>query len=103
MIERKIEICILIMLCLSINQCNLNNKADLVVIHLENGWGYELNNHGKTIIHQEIIPVIEGSSPFLSRKDSRKTGKLALHKLNEGKIPVITSQELDSLGIVYPL
>jgi hypothetical protein len=82
--------------------CQVNNKVDYRVIRVGNGWGYELYNDKKVIIHQEIIPVIEGNSPFLSRKDARKTGKLALQKLYKGRIPLITRQELDSLGIVHP-
>jgi hypothetical protein len=69
---------------------------------VDKGWGYELYKGEKIIIHQEIIPVIEGENPFLSRKDARKTGRLALQKIYKGKIPVITRQDLDSLKIVYP-
>ena len=72
------------------------------MIHVENGWGYELYSREKVFIHQEIVPVIEGENPFLSRKDARKTGKLALQKMNNGKLPVVTRKDLDSLKIVYP-
>jgi hypothetical protein len=85
-----------------LTQCQVNNKFDCRVIKVENGWGYELFSKNKIIIHQEIIPVVEGNSPFLSRSDARKTGKLALYKLSTGKIPMITSRDLDSLGIAYP-
>lgn len=85
-----------------LTQCQVKSKIDYRVIRVENGWGYELFNEEKIIIHQEIIPVIEGNSPFLSRIDAKKTGKLALYKLSTGNIPVITRRDLDSLGINYP-
>jgi Domain of unknown function (DUF4907) len=83
-------------------QCQVNNKIDYRVIQVKNGWGYELFREDRIIIHQEIIPAIEGNSPFLSRSDARKTGELALYKLSTGKLPVITRQDLDSLEIAYP-
>jgi hypothetical protein len=95
-------IVIISILFLILTQCQVNNKFDYRVIKVENGWGYELFSKDKIIIHQEIIPVIEGNSPFLSRSDARKTGKLALYKLSTGKIPMITRRDLDSLGIAYP-
>jgi hypothetical protein len=101
-INIKIGIGIITVLFLSLMYCQVNNKVDYRVIRVGNGWGYELYNDKKVIIHQEIIPVIEGNSPFLSRKDARKTGKLVLQKLYKGRIPLITRQELDSLGIVHP-
>lgn len=102
MINKKIGIGILAVLFLSLTDCQGNNKYNCRVIRVENGWGYELYNQRKIIVHQEIIPVIEGNSPFLSRKDARKTGKLALQKLYKGRLPVITRQDLDSLKILYP-
>jgi hypothetical protein len=95
-------IAIITILFLILTQCQVNNKFDYRVIKVENGWGYELFSNDKIIIHQEIIPVIEGNSPFLSRSDARKTGELALYKLSTGKIPMITRRDLDSLGIAYP-
>lgn len=99
-ISNKIGIIAVLLLC--ITHCQGNERINCRVIRVENGWGYELYNGEKIIIHQEVIPVIEGNSPFLSRKDARKTGKLALQKLYKGIIPAITRQDLDSLKIVYP-
>ena len=98
----RIGIGIITVLFLSMTDCQHNQKVNCRVIRVENGWGYELYSSEKVIIHQEIIPVIEGENPFLSRKDARKTGKLALRKMNKGKLPVITEKDLDSLKIVYP-
>ncbi len=95
-------IVIINILFLILTQCQVNNKIDYRVIRVEKGWGYELFSKDRIIIHQENIPVIEGNSPFLSRHDARKTGKLTLYKLSTGKIPAITRQDLDSLGIAYP-
>jgi len=89
-------------LLLILTHCKVDSSVDYRVIRVEKGWGYELYNGQKIIIHQEIIPVIERNSPFLSRSDARKTGKLALQKLSSGKIPSITKRDLDSLRIAYP-
>ena len=102
MINKKIRIGIIAVLFLSLTHCQVDNKVNYRVIRVENGWGYELYNQERIVIHQETIPVIEGNNPFLSRKDARKTGKLALQKLYKGRIPVITRQDLDSLKILYP-
>jgi hypothetical protein len=95
-------IIIINILLLVLTYCQTGDKIDCRVIRVDNGWGYELFSAEKVIIHQEIIPVVQGNSPFLSRGDARKTGKLALKKLSSGKIPSITKQDLDSLGITYP-
>jgi hypothetical protein len=102
-INKKIGIGITAVIFLFLTHCQADNKVHCRVIHIENGWGYELYSREKVIIHQEIIPVIEGENPFISRKDARKTGKLVLQKLYDGRIPVITKQDLDSLQIVYPV
>ena len=102
MIKTFPVIALINILFLILTHCQVNNKADCRVIRVKDGWGYELLSKDRIIIHQEVIPVIEGNSPFLSRGDARKTGKLALYKLSTGKIPMITRRDLDSLGISYP-
>jgi hypothetical protein len=65
-----------------------------------NGWGYEIVYKKKVTIHQEFIPCITGNTPFASKNDAEKTAKLVIQKLEEGKIPSITMQDLEELKII---
>ena len=68
----------------------------------ENGWGYNILNHKKVIIKQDIIPAVQRLIPFQSEADARKTAYLVIYKLNHKKLPTITISELDSLHIFVP-
>lgn len=68
----------------------------------ELGWGYQILNNDKPYINQPHIPAIEGMKGFNTEEDALETAELVLFKLNNNIVPPsITSQELDSLGVVY--
>jgi hypothetical protein len=71
------------------------------VIRVAGGWGYELYDGNRILIHQEIIPALPGNRSFSSREDARKTGQLVLRKIKNGQLPVITVEELEELNVSY--
>lgn len=66
------------------------------------GFGYDLLNTGKIMIHQPHIPAISGNKGFASKRDAEATGKLMLMKIQKGIMPpTISIEELDSLRIAH--
>ncbi|MGX5819548.1 DUF4907 domain-containing protein [Chitinophaga lutea] len=63
------------------------------------GWGYRITRQGKPLIYQPLIPAVRGHHPFRSKSDALRTGTLVLQKLGQGRLPAVTTQELDSLGV----
>lgn len=67
------------------------------------GWGYNIYVKDSLMIHQSIIPTVEGNKGFATQQDAEKVAKLLLHKINAtGKLlNPITINDLDSLKIKY--
>ena len=63
------------------------------------GWGYDIYKDDSIYIHQEFMPAVEGRKGFATEADAEKTGKLALSKMHQQKLPVILLSDLDSLKI----
>ncbi|MES2591772.1 MAG: DUF4907 domain-containing protein [Bacteroidota bacterium] len=64
------------------------------------GWGYDIFVGDKKMIHQPIIPAVPGNNAFKTESDARKTGALAVQKMERtGTLPTLLVEELDSLGI----
>jgi hypothetical protein len=62
-----------------------------------NGWGYNVMNGSKTIIHQPFIPCLEGNSPFEDKNSAQKTGNLIVEKLKNKQSPRISKAELEAV------
>ncbi len=71
------------------------------VFPVDNGWGYDILEHNKIIIHQNIIPSISGDKPFQSVSDARKTGQLVIKKIRNKQLPIIHKEDLNRLNIHY--
>jgi hypothetical protein len=64
------------------------------------GWGYDIYVDNSRVIHQKIIPAIEGNHTFKTEADASKTGSYAANKMKQtGSFPTLSVKELDSLGI----
>lgn len=66
----------------------------------ENKYGYNVLYKGKIFIKQETIPSIEGNKRFNDSIDALKVLDLVLIKLNDGKNPSVTKQDLKKLNII---
>lgn len=64
------------------------------------GWGYAILVEEEPIIRQPYIPAVSGVKPFKTECQARKAGQLVIKKINKGGVPLITYEELDSLGVV---
>jgi hypothetical protein len=57
-------------------------------------WGYEILINGKTYIHQEFIPALEGKKTFQSKGDALKVGKCVLKKISKRQSPALSREEV---------
>ena len=75
-------------------------KVTLRPIHTVYGWGYDIWTDKSRYIHQDIIPGIPGIYGFRTKEEALAVGQLVYDRLISGKLPVVTSEDLDSLKIV---
>jgi Domain of unknown function (DUF4907) len=64
------------------------------------GWGYNVLADQRIYIKQEFVPGIPGKQGFKSADDALMVGNLVIKKISSNQPPVITTRDLDSLGIV---
>lgn len=76
-----------------------NYSINLFCVDSGNGWGYDILENDKVIIHQDIIPAITESKPFLSMLEAKKVATLVIEKLEKKQKPYISIAELKKLGI----
>jgi hypothetical protein len=96
---------------LSCNNGEKNNSAKIEATVFRNdtirgsnltGFGYNITVDGKPYVHQPHIPAASGLKGFQTQDDALKTGEFACKKFRmTNALPMITLQELDSLGIKY--
>ena len=66
------------------------------------GWGYDIYQKGKLLIHQPHIPAIAGNKGFSTEAEAKKIGTLMQKKIEKNIMPpTIEIKELDSLKIKY--
>ena len=66
----------------------------------EIGWGYDILVNDSSMIHQDIIPGVQGKKGFNSEEDAAKIGNLVLEKIKQKRLPSITLQELKDYQII---
>lgn len=66
------------------------------------GYGYDILNDGKIMVHQPHIPAVNGMKGFSSKEEAEKAGSLMLTKIQNGIMPpTLSIEELDSMKIKY--
>lgn len=64
----------------------------------DNGWGYNILNNNKIIIHQPTIPALEGNISFRTPKDAYLTANKMIEKLNKNIFPPsLTIEEINNI------
>lgn len=81
--------------------CSQGTKSNLQgsVYPVGTGFGYTIKAGDKLLIKQTVIPAISGNHTFCDRTDAQKVCDLVLEKLNAGKTPYISKEELTELKI----
>lgn len=65
------------------------------------GWGYDVFQGSKLMIHQEHIPAIQGMKGFSTMQKADKAAQFILEKINRGLFPpTLSVSELDSLDLI---
>jgi hypothetical protein len=66
------------------------------------GYGFDIYQEGKMMIHQNSIPAIQGNKAFTSEEEAKAVGALMLYRISNGIMPPsISIEDLDSLGVKY--
>ena len=66
------------------------------------GFGFDIFQDGKMMIHQNSIPAIQGNKAFATEEEAKAVGALMLFKVSKGIMPpTISVEDLDSLGVKY--
>lgn len=89
---------------------NKNIKIDIEIFNNDtitqepkySGYGYNIIiDNGAAKIHQPHKPAVPGIKGFKSEKDAKKAAQLVVYKIRNNIMPpVVTSKELDSLGVL---
>jgi len=76
-------------------------KVDSIENNGSRGWGYDIIMNGEIHIHQPHIPAVMGNNGFSSEEKALKTGEFVIEKIKNNILPPrVTSEELDSLGVL---
>jgi CTP synthase (UTP-ammonia lyase) len=66
-------------------------------------FGYDIYKDSVLLIHQPIVPVIQGNKGFKTQEEAASVAALVIQKLEQGIMPpALTMQEMDSLHITTP-
>lgn len=98
---KKVLVAFLIVVALvvviSLSKSTSTYKVEIIKVDV--GWGYDIKFAGETYIHQPFIPSIQKTMPFSTKREARKTAYLVVEKLENGKLPTLTIDEIMNLGI----
>jgi hypothetical protein len=76
-----------------------HNQIKVTTFQTSLGWGYNISVNDSIIIHQNIIPGVQGYKGFTTQSDAAKVGNMVLDKIKNKQLPSVTLQELDNLHI----
>ena len=79
---------------------NANLKAE-VFPNSDGTYGYQVLLNGSPMVRQPNIPGVPGNAGFQDEAKAKKTAELVLLKIRKNIMPpAITTEELDSLGVL---
>lgn len=100
MIIKKILACIALLLIIVVAGVAIHNRKhqySVYVIKSEQGWGYDILQGKRLIIHQPYMPGVSGQVAFENKNSARKTGQLVVKKIKNKKTPTVNIDELNSI------
>ena len=73
----------------------------VIILSVENTWGYDIYIEKQVIIHQPNLPGLPGNMGFKSKTDAKKVAKLVIEKIRKGEMPPSVSvAELKELKVL---
>ncbi|MCU4177061.1 DUF4907 domain-containing protein [Carboxylicivirga sp. N1Y90] len=72
------------------------------VIAVNGGYGYNILNKEKVIIHQPSIPSLSGYHPFKMKEDAEAAAKMVIKKIEKGKSPSLSNEDIKTIGYIAP-
>ena len=88
---------LLIIVVAGISIYNRKYQFSVKVIKNEQGWGYDILQGKRLIIHQPYMPGISGQVAFENKNSARKTGQLVVKKIKNKKPPAVNIDKLNSI------
>lgn len=64
------------------------------VYPVEEGWGYDIYNEERRVIHQPFIPAISGEQVFPDEETAVKTARLVIQKMITDGSPSLKVEEV---------
>jgi len=84
-------------IALNNNNSKKKNHLSARVFKGVKGWGYDIMLDDSIFIHQEYIPVIAANKGFTKQEDATKVASLVLQKLQQNKLPTLTTFDLQQI------
>jgi uncharacterized membrane protein SpoIIM required for sporulation len=72
-------------------------QYSVCVIKSDQGWGYDILQGKRLIIHQPYMPAVNGQITFRDKNAARKTGQLVVKKIREKRLPTININEINAI------
>lgn len=69
------------------------------VLAFESGYAYQITLNNKVCIYQPYVPAVEGRLLFWRQEDAAKVAALVVARLQRGKAPVISEEDLADLEV----
>ena len=83
------------------DEINITQKASYKINTFKNkdsSWSYDIIKNNKIIIHQTIVPALDGNVNFRTQEEAFSLAKLVVEKLNRNIFPPsLTIEEVKSV------
>lgn len=86
-----------LVLCLSCTSSG--SQFTCRAMKVSGGYGYVILCREDTLICQPYVPAVSGKQVFVTERDALKVGQLVCRKLDKGRPPTLTREEIsEALG-----
>lgn len=90
----------LLLFAISLSQPTSNLSHQVIAVN--GGYGYNILNKEKVIIHQPSIPSFNGYRPFKVKEDAEAAAKMVIKKIEKGKSPSLSDEDIKTIGYIAP-
>lgn len=89
----------IIVVLLFLVSCQKPAEFEVKSFKTNDGWGYTIGIHEKTIIKQSVIPTVSEKRSFKSEADALKVGNWVVERIKQNLSPTVTQKDLILLEI----